>query len=120
MTENSEMTREHLQTELQEAERELAYWQRQLQQKPDFGLGRGSTGADQWEMAMMRSEQVSERIEALQDALLRFQEDDYGRCENCGGRIDPERLQILPETTLCVDCARAASDSPGPARAPAV
>jgi RNA polymerase-binding transcription factor DksA len=35
--------------------------------------------------------------------------DKYGRCERCGSPIDPERLEILPATTLCADCARAES-----------
>jgi hypothetical protein len=27
-------------------------------------------------------------------------------CEICGGMIDPERVEILPETRLCTDHAR--------------
>lgn len=27
-------------------------------------------------------------------------------CELCGGRIPKERLQALPETRRCVECAR--------------
>lgn len=106
---------QRLRAELQEAEKELAYWERQLDQKPEFGLGKGSTGADLWEMAMLRSEQVAARIEALQEALERLSAGSkaagagYGFCERCGAAIDPERLEILPETTLCVNCARLAS-----------
>ena len=113
------VTKERLLEELAEAQRELAYWQRQMEQKPDFGLGTGSTGADLWEMAMVRSEQVSERIQAIEEALARLEEDSFGRCERCGGQINPERLEILPETTLCIDCARetaAGGRSNAPAR----
>lgn len=28
-------------------------------------------------------------------------------CSKCGGVIDPERLEALPDTRLCIDCARA-------------
>lgn len=28
------------------------------------------------------------------------------RCELCGGVISPERLEALPETNRCVDCAK--------------
>jgi RNA polymerase-binding transcription factor DksA len=31
----------------------------------------------------------------------------YGMCERCHGEIDPERLKILPHTTLCIECAKA-------------
>lgn len=109
MAEDINITRQRLQAELEEAVKELAYWERQLEQKPEFGLGKGSTGADLWEMAMVRSEVVGERIQALEEALARLGDETYGRCERCGNRIDPERLEILPETTLCVNCARLAS-----------
>jgi DnaK suppressor protein len=56
-----------------------------------------------------------EKILALMEALeLRLEEIDaalevaatggYGICERCGQPIDPERLQIMPEATLCVQC----------------
>jgi hypothetical protein len=28
------------------------------------------------------------------------------QCSKCQGTIDPVRLEILPDTTLCVDCSR--------------
>ncbi|HET6223066.1 MAG TPA: TraR/DksA C4-type zinc finger protein, partial [Dongiaceae bacterium] len=28
----------------------------------------------------------------------------YGICERCGQPIDPERLKIMPEATMCVSC----------------
>lgn len=30
----------------------------------------------------------------------------YRLCEICGNEIAPERLEILPDTQRCVDCAR--------------
>ncbi|MFQ5854686.1 MAG: TraR/DksA C4-type zinc finger protein [Anaerolineae bacterium] len=36
-----------------------------------------------------------------------MREGTYGRCDRCGAQIDPERLEILPATTLCAACARA-------------
>jgi RNA polymerase-binding transcription factor DksA len=52
------------------------------------------------------------RIVALREALSREREGTYGRCERCAGPISPERLDILPTTTLCVSCARAATSEP--------
>ncbi len=45
---------------------------------------------------------------AVDDALRRVAAGTYGTCEGCGGRIPLARLRALPETTLCVDCKRAA------------
>jgi RNA polymerase-binding transcription factor DksA len=100
-----------LDAELQEAEEELQELNRRLGDEPEFGLGDGNTGAYSWEMALARKERVTTRIEALQEALTKVDEGSYGRCERCGAQIDPERLEILPATALCVDCARAVETS---------
>jgi RNA polymerase-binding transcription factor DksA len=105
--------RKQLEAELQEAEEELQELNRRLDDKPEFGLGEGSTGAYSWEMALVRKETVMTHIEALQEALAKINEGSYGRCQRCGAQIDPERLEILPTTTLCVDCAREANAAPG-------
>jgi RNA polymerase-binding transcription factor DksA len=103
-----------LEAELQEAEEELKELNRQLNEKPEVGLGDGNTGAYSWEMALARRERVKTRIEGLQEALSKVDEGSYGRCERCGAQIDPERLEILPATVLCVDCARESETSVTP------
>jgi DnaK suppressor protein len=44
-------------------------------------------------------------VEQAQHALDRFAAGEYGRCEKCGGVISPERLEAIPESSRCVDCA---------------
>jgi DnaK suppressor protein len=39
-------------------------------------------------------------------AISRAQTNAYGICETCGKQIDPERLEIFPETTFCVNCKK--------------
>ncbi len=67
------------------------------------------------------SEQVTEReneevLEALinegeaelaqiNQALERMEAGSYGACVRCGEPINPERLQALPYTSLCIRCA---------------
>ena len=43
----------------------------------------------------------SRRIDA---ALRRINAGAYGVCVHCGERIDEERLEALPEATLCAEC----------------
>lgn len=31
----------------------------------------------------------------------------YGACEDCGQKIAPERLEVLPESTRCIGCQAA-------------
>jgi RNA polymerase-binding transcription factor DksA len=109
-------TRKQLEADLREAERELQKLEKRLNHRPDIGLGQGSTGAYSWEMALARKGRVVSRIEALQEALVRVHAGTYGRCERCGTQIDPERLEILPTTSLCAACARA--DGAQPTSAP--
>jgi DnaK suppressor protein len=45
-------------------------------------------------------------IEKVQGAIARIDGGGYGHCEVCGEAIEPERLEALPYTTLCLDDAR--------------
>jgi len=44
-------------------------------------------------------------IQHIKSALLRIEDGTYGICDTCGEDIEAGRLQILPETTQCVQCA---------------
>mgnify|MGYP002826984169 CR=1 FL=1 len=52
-----------------------------------FGLGRSTTA------------------QQIDHALERIDQGVGNECEQCGNDIDPRRLQVLPYTTVCVDCA---------------
>jgi DnaK suppressor protein len=39
-------------------------------------------------------------------ALRALDEGTYGTCVTCGNPIAPERLEALPWSTQCIDCAR--------------
>jgi RNA polymerase-binding protein DksA len=43
----------------------------------------------------------------INEALTRIDEGDYFTCNECGAPIPEERLELLPYTTLCVNCAEA-------------
>lgn len=45
------------------------------------------------------------KLHAVDHAISIAAKGTYGICELCGTPIPPERLQIMPETTLCVNCA---------------
>jgi RNA polymerase-binding transcription factor DksA len=44
-------------------------------------------------------------------ALERVQKGSFGRCEECEGAIPKTRLNALPYTRYCVECARKAEQS---------
>ncbi|MFD0979396.1 TraR/DksA family transcriptional regulator [Tropicimonas aquimaris] len=44
---------------------------------------------------------------AIRAALARIEEGSYGECVKCGEDISEARLDLLPYTPFCADCARA-------------
>ena len=50
---------------------------------------------------------LERKVEELEYAMANAQKGKYGICESCGQPIDPERLALLPGTTLCVKCKQA-------------
>jgi hypothetical protein len=44
------------------------------------------------------------RLERLKAALMRIDADNFGVCFKCEKTIPMSRLQILPESTICIDC----------------
>jgi DnaK suppressor protein len=47
---------------------------------------------------------LSDKSQALAEALEQVREGTYGLCRVCGGRIPQRRLEVLPTATLCVSC----------------
>lgn len=45
-------------------------------------------------------------IVAVVDALERLNHGHYGKCKECGEPIGAARLDALPETSICIACAK--------------
>jgi RNA polymerase-binding transcription factor DksA len=45
------------------------------------------------------------KLRSVERAIVLASKGTYGTCEVCGQPIPEERLQIMPETTVCVRCA---------------
>jgi|SRR5450759_638446 DnaK suppressor protein len=48
--------------------------------------------------------QLEHKLEGVQTALRSIEKGKYGKCERCGKDIDPERLEVRPDATLCISC----------------
>jgi len=65
---------------------------------------------DQASVSLLAETQLSllgpkrQELEAIEAALQRLENGNYGLCENCGQPIEPRRLEIMPETPLCRNC----------------
>ena len=56
------------------------------------------------ELVLSRIQDLENQLQAIEHALQNTAQGTYGICENCGQPIDPARLEIMPETTLCIRC----------------
>jgi RNA polymerase-binding transcription factor DksA len=105
----TEETIERLKQELKEAEVELADLTEEATHPPEVELGGGSPGYSTWQTAVVMKQHIENHIEELRDAISRAEQGLYGICESCGKKIAPERLEALPFTTLCIECASKAT-----------
>src|SRR4051812_9265078 len=46
-------------------------------------------------------------VERVDRALAKLEDGTYGVCDDCGDPILPARLRVAPESTVCIECARA-------------
>ena len=46
------------------------------------------------------------RLKQIDAALQRIEDGSYGTCLRCGKPVETGRLEIMPETRLCIACAR--------------
>jgi DnaK suppressor protein len=104
-------TREYLEKRLRETRDELTQSDERLESKGDYGLGKGDPLIVRWELDLALREKIEQRVGQLEDALERLSNGDYGMCESCGQPIDPGRMEVLPQTTLCIRCARKAEQA---------
>jgi RNA polymerase-binding transcription factor DksA len=49
---------------------------------------------------------LQHKLESIDNAIRLAQTGGYGICQSCGTEIDPARLEILPQATLCLKCQR--------------
>lgn len=47
-----------------------------------------------------------EEIAQIEQALKRIEAGVYGQCQHCGSQIDEARLQAVPATDSCIECAK--------------
>ena len=51
-------------------------------------------------------------LNGINEALNKVNDGNYGICSNCHKKIEQDRLDLIPETTLCATCAKEIDTSP--------
>lgn len=62
------------------------------------------------EMVFQLSSRDRRELKLIDEALIKIKEGSYGICESCEKKISSRRLQILPLTTLCIECKESAEN----------
>ncbi len=56
------------------------------------------------EKRLVLEKRIREQLTDVEHALHKFEEGTYGLCDNCGQPIVPDRLEALPQASLCMNC----------------
>jgi RNA polymerase-binding transcription factor DksA len=48
---------------------------------------------------------AQQEMKAIHFALKRIEDGEYGTCQSCGDTVSEERLDVLPYTPFCRNCA---------------
>lgn len=48
--------------------------------------------------------QLTEQLNMVKHALGKLENGTYGLCDGCGNPIPDERLEVMPQTSLCLSC----------------
>ncbi len=63
-----------------------------------------ATESFELEKRLALEKQIKDQLAIVEHALHKFEEGTYGLCDSCGRPIDPNRLEALPQASVCVDC----------------
>lgn len=64
----------------------------------------GQVAAEQGESRALVS-QLEETLGDVERALAKLDEGSYGTCDSCAKQIGAARLEAMPATHYCIDCA---------------
>ncbi len=96
---------EMLQAMLQE-QRRFRIEQIEAATEPEREPTARSAADEEVEQTILRGARVA--LREVESALDRITAGQYGRCAECATMLPLERLEVLPQATLCMFCQRAA------------
>jgi RNA polymerase-binding protein DksA len=99
-----ERERQKLRDEAQEIQENLEHLREAMKEEVDVDAEEGDPDLIEREKNVALANQLTKRLEGVQAALRAIDKGRYGICERCGQQIDPERLEVRPDATLCLPC----------------
>ncbi len=110
-----ERFKKKLEEETERLEDQIADYERVLEEarltesssdrSPDPGNAEASSMKLEYAKELSIEQNTVDLLRKANRALERIDAGTYGICESCGKAIPVERLEALPYSTLCVECA---------------
>jgi DnaK suppressor protein len=111
MTEQYKKQQEQLETEYKRLTGELEQLQKSASSTEERREGspfgkreEEATETLELEKRLTLENRVRKEMASVEHALDKIKKGTYGLCDNCGEPINPERLEALPQATLCMKC----------------
>jgi RNA polymerase-binding protein DksA len=106
VSEEQQQDRNLLERERDDLREEITRLRSLLKTETDASTQEGDPDIYERERNLAFLESAEQRLEAVERALRTLEKGTYGFCERCGRSIERERLEALPDTTLCLSCQR--------------
>ena len=100
----AEKERQKLVDEAKEIKENLEHLREAMKEEVDVDAEEGDPDLIEREKNVALASQLERKLEGVQAALRAIDKGRYGLCERCGKEIDPERLEVKPDATLCLQC----------------
>ncbi len=101
-----EAEREKLEAERDAILDDIEHLKEWLQGEVDVDADEGDPDLAEREKNLALLTVMERKLESVNMALRAMEKGRYGICERCGNPIDPARLEVRPDATLCLDCQR--------------
>lgn len=105
----SEEQKNYLRDKLLEEKKRLENEIAELKNELDFGddtdgFEEKTDESEEFATQIQIKKTLGNRLDRINHALKKIQNNDYGLCEKCGGEISAALLEIDPESKLCRQC----------------
>ncbi len=73
----------------------------------------GASEAFEFEKRLALETRLAGQLDEVEHALQKLHAGTYGLCDHCGKQISLERLEVLPQASLCLNCKSQSKNARG-------
>ena len=99
-----ESEREHLNEELEQLKANVSSSDERREGSPFGKREEEATETLELEKRLALEKRIRGQLAEVEHALHKFEDKTYGLCDICAKKIDPARLEALPQASVCMNC----------------